>query len=348
METKSRFWLLVLVAGLLLGALFVNACAGPAAPAAPSPTTAAVVAPIAVPPKATQPPAAVKPVVDTAVIQKAWESGPHNNQYDLYKGPNTYCASCHSPGNWDPKATVGKPPNCWSCKFPTDKEVRISPNAPLIKEADWKKIGCYVCHQVKDGVVDPKIAIWNNGTGKYDTVTSTTDLCEKCHTDSLGGSMHKIDLGGGAHSNQIGQVVQRPEACTDCHDPHSMKADCKSCHAKAFPAEKPIVGHDAAHAKIMCVACHDATGKSVDLIPGTKTFSTGTFSVSKSGGPPSFTPAYSHEFKKAVANAECLRCHYANNPFSLRSLVTPTPVPTKPSASPAGTPVAKPNPSPTK
>ena len=159
METKSRIWLLVLLAGLLLGALFVNACAAPATPTAlpaatptkapaAAPTTApiptaVVVAPTAAPPKPTQPPVSVKPIADTTAIQKAWESGPHNNAYDLYKGPNTYCSSCHSPANWDPKATVGKPPNCWSCKFPTDKEVRISPKAPLIKEADWKKIGCY-------------------------------------------------------------------------------------------------------------------------------------------------------------------------------------------------------------
>ena len=192
-----------------------------------------------------------------------------------------------------------------------------------------------------------KIAIWNNGTGKYDAVTSTTDLCEKCHVDSLGGSDHKIDLGGGAHSNQIGTTVKRPEACTDCHDPHSMKADCKTCHAKAFAADKKIVGHDAAHANIMCVACHDATAKTVDVISGTKTFSTGTVALSKAGVS-TFTPAVSHEFQKAVSNVECLRCHYDKNPFSLKSMVTPTAVPTKPSASPAATPAAKPNPSPTK
>ena len=272
MKEQARIRFLVTIAVCLLVALLVTACGAPApAPTAtpPPPTkapapAAATTAPTAVPPTAapTKPAATAvpaKPAVDQATIQKAWESGPHNNKYDLYHGPNTYCARCHSPANWDPKATVGTAPNCFSCKFPTDKEVRISPKAPLIAEADWKKVNCTVCHEVKGGVTDGKIAIWNQGTGKYDSVTSTTDLCEKCHVDSLGGTDHKVKLGGGAHSNQIGQTKQRPEACTDCHDPHSAKADCKACHAAAFPpANTTNQGHSAVHAKVACVGCHNA------------------------------------------------------------------------------------------
>lgn len=361
MTDRSRIILAVLVMGLVLGAVAIGACNTPTATQAP-PTTAAVPAtPTSAPPKATvapptatlqpapatQMPAPVKPAVDQATIQKLWESGRHNNTYDLGRGPNTYCARCHSPANWDPKAAPGRPPNCLSCKFATDKEVRIAPTAPLILEADWKKVGCYVCHEVKGTVVDAKIVIWNNGTRKYDPVTSTTDLCEKCHTDSIGGSMHKINLGGGAHSNQIGQTVHRPEACTDCHDPHSMKADCKKCHTASFPpAKTTIAGHDAAHVNVTCVGCHNSLPElKIDKVPGTNLISTGTFGSGMGGGAPSFTPAYSHEFKKAVV---CTVCHFDNNPLKLRSLVTPTPVPTKPAAPAAGTPAAMPSPSPTK
>jgi hypothetical protein len=257
------------------------------------------------------------------------------------------CARCHSPGNWDPAAKADPPPNCVSCKFPTDKEVRIAKSNLLIAAADWKKVGCYVCHEVTGTVVNPKIAIWNNGTKKYDAVSSTTQLCQKCHEDSIGGSQHRINLGGGAHSNQIGQTVRRPEACTDCHNPHSMKADCKNCHAAAFAADKKIVGHDAAHAKVTCVACHDATKAAISKVEATGMWVTGSVGVSMGGGPPSFTAAYSHEFKKAVANAECIRCHYANNPWKLTSLVTPTPVPTKPAGTPVVPAPATPSPSPT-
>ncbi len=340
---RARF---LLIALLLVLVIALVACASTPAPTpTPVPPTAApkAVAPTAAPPPAPPPastPVAPKPAVDVAAIQKAWESGRHNNKYDLGRGPNTMCSRCHSPGNWDPAAKADPPPNCVSCKFPTDKEVRIAKSNLLIAEADWKMVGCYVCHEVKGGVVDPKIAIWNNGTKKYDAVTSTTDLCEKCHEDSIGGSMHRINLGGGAHSNQIGQTVQRPEACTDCHNPHSLKADCKSCHAAAFAADKKIVGHDAAHANVTCVACHDALKSAVGKVEATNIWTTGTFAAGMGGGPPAFTAAYSHEFKKAVANAECIRCHYTNNPWKLTSLVTPTPVP--------ATPTAKPMPSPTK
>jgi hypothetical protein len=353
--------------------LALGGCSTPTPTPAPPTIAPAPATPTSVPPKATlapvpptqapaaptQVPAPVKPVADQAAITKLWASGRHNNTYDLGRGPNTYCARCHSPGNWDPKAVPGKPPNCMSCKFPTDKEVRIATTNALIPAADWKMVGCYVCHETKGTVVDAKIAIWNNGTGKYDQVTSTTDLCEKCHADSIGGSMHKINLGGGAHSNQIGQIVQRPEACTDCHDPHSMKADCKKCHADSFPpAKTTTAGHDAAHANVTCVGCHNSLPElRVDKVPGTNLISTGTFGSGMGGGPPAFTPAYSHEFKKAVV---CTVCHFDNNPLKLRSLVTPTPAPaavtpaagtpapTKPAAPAAGTPAAVPSPSPTK
>jgi hypothetical protein len=60
-----------------------------------------------------------------ALYWNAWEAGPHANTYDLEKGPNTYCAKCHSPTNWDPAAVVDPPPNCVSCKFPFESEPRI-------------------------------------------------------------------------------------------------------------------------------------------------------------------------------------------------------------------------------
>lgn len=324
-----RTWLTLAIVGFLLTALILIAACGqaPAAtPTAPAPKAAAV--PTEKPVSAEQ----------AAKIKVEWEAGPHNNTYDLYHGPNTYCARCHSPKKWDPKATVGKPPNCFSCKFPTDKAVRISPLAPLIEEADWKVIGCDNCHPTDaQGNVSAKVAIWNNATSSYDAVKSNTALCEKCHIDSLGGTRHKIRLGGGAHSNQIGQTVKRPEECTDCHNPHSAKASCASCHEKAM-ANTNIVAHTAAHKTVTCVACHDATDMKVGVDPNTKMVTTGTVAVS--GGVETFTAEFSHDFKKGVT---CTRCHFDKNPFNIRSMVTPTPA-ASPSAAakPATTPVATP------
>jgi hypothetical protein len=312
---------------VVLSACSLSSAPTPTATPVPKPaTTATSVAPAA-------PTAKVVSAERVAAIRTAWESGRHNNKYDLYKGPNTYCAVCHSPLNWDPKATVNVPPNCFSCKFPTDKEVRISPKAPLIAEGDWKKLDCAVCHRVSaSNVVDPAIAIWNNGTKAYEAVKTPSELCGKCHVDSIGGSRHMIRLGGGAHSNQIGSAKKRPAECTDCHDPHSMKADCKACHAASFAADTKTQGHDAAHAKVTCTACHDASGMKAAPVEaqGGRWLSVG---ISVTAGRESATPAYSHYFARAV---DCTRCHYNDNPWKLRSLV-PTPTP-KPAASPVPSP----------
>lgn len=327
----------IVCAGVALLVLVIALAACQSVPApAPTvvpPTAEPAVAPTTAPPTAVPPTAAPTAALrtaryDEATAKKLWEAGPHNNEYDLYRGPNTYCARCHSPRNWDPKATVGKAPNCFSCKFPTDKEVRISPQAPLIPEDNWAKVGCDTCHPDGKG---PRLAIWNNGTGQFDPVLTSTQLCEKCHTDSLGGTRHKIRLGGGAHSNQIGTTEHRPELCIDCHDPHSGEASCSNatCHTDVLKPEKKIEGHDAAHAKVTCVACHDASGMAVGLDEASKMWTTGTNAVSR--GTTTFTPAFSHDFKKGV---ECNRCHFEKNPWKLW-VPTPTPAPARPTATPA-------------
>lgn len=316
----------ILLGGLVLLALALTLTACGAA-STPAPTATLAPPPTQPPPAPTlAPPTPVPPTptpaYDLGAIQAAWEAGPHNNKYDLGKGPNTYCSMCHSPQNWDPKATVGTAPNCVSCKFPFDKEVRNAPENPLIPEDQWKPIGCTVCHPSGKG---PEYAIWNNGTGKYDSVLTTTALCEKCHVDSLGGTRHKIQLGGGAHSNQIGTTVARPEFCTDCHDPHSGEASCTTCH-DVRKADTTIVGHMAMHAKVECVACHDASGLEVSPVEPDNLWTTGTTASAR--GATTFTPKFSHDFQKAV---DCARCHFTGNKWGLWE-PTPTPAP-QPTAS---------------
>lgn len=195
----------------------VSIMAGCSPASAPVPALAPTPSPAPAPKPSTAPSAPV-PVVpalvkDVAAVTKAWENSAHNNKYDLGRGPNTFCARCHSPQNWDPAAKPGPTkmgavtlPSCVSCKFPADKEVRISTTAPLIAAADWKVISCTVCHKVEAGGTDPRPVIWNNTNKSYDSVSDNTALCEKCHTDSVNGTRHKVKLGGGAHSNQIGMT----------------------------------------------------------------------------------------------------------------------------------------------
>ncbi len=281
----------------------------------PVPQTVVVVAT----PAPTKAPEPAKSPADLNAIQAAYKTSTHSNDWGEGRGPNTLCARCHSPRNWDPAAKTGPPPNCVACKFPFDKEVRKPPPGTnvFIEQKDWKNIGCDVCHQVANNVVDPKPVMWNQATGKYDTIVDNTALCEKCHTDDLGGSKHKVALGGPAHTAQIGLTAPRPQQCTDCHDPHSQKASCTNCHKTLSKA----AGHDAAHAKVACDACHDAAGLKVGPNSDNTRWVAFVSSSSPTGGPPSLSPVTSHVLQKAV---DCTRCHYDNNPQKLRSLVTPT------------------------
>ena len=335
-----RNWLLLLlplVAGLLLCLVLLSGCGPAAAPptAIPLPTYTPYPTYTPVPPPAIpiSPPTKVPEptkAVNLAAIQAAYQTSTHANDYGEGRGPNTLCSRCHSPRNWDPKAVPGPAPNCIACKFPFDKEVRKPPpnTNSFIEQKDWKNIGCDVCHKVDTkGVVEPMPAIWNQATGKYDAVATTTELCEKCHTDSLGGSKHKIMLGGPVMANQIGMTVKRPQQCTDCHDPHSQKASCESCHKDARTPAKPIKGHDAEHAKVTCDACHDASGLKLGPTADNTKWVAFKSTTSPAGGPPTLTQVTSHVLQRTV---DCTRCHYDNNPWKLRSLVPPTATPRPP------------------
>jgi hypothetical protein len=289
-----------------------------------------------VPPQTTK---ATEPVktVDLTAIQAAYKLSSHSNDWGEGRGPNTYCARCHSPRNWDVNAKAGPAPNCMACKFPFDKEVRKPPAGTntFIEQKDWKNIGCDICHQVNaSGVVDPKPVMWNQATGKYDAVADNTALCEKCHADSIGGSKHKMTIGGPAHTTEIGLTIPRPQQCTDCHDPHSQQASCAKCHGDVYKT-KPNTGHIAAHTKIACDACHDASGLALGPNADKTMWVAFQMTTSPAGGPPTASQVTSHVLQKAVV---CTRCHYDNNPNKLRSMVTPTA--TRPATT--GTPVAAP------
>lgn len=319
---------------LLAGALLILALALYACAPAPTPTAEPTPVPSPIPPTPTSLP-------DQSDIVAAWQGSIHNI-YDLYYGPNTWCARCHSPQNWDPAATPGRPPNCFSCKFPQDAEVRVANGNDLIPQEEWVGIPCSTCHVVNgNGIASSEIAWQNPITDAYVAVNNSTELCEKCHTtttNNLFGSAvsHKIAFGS-AHLYYAGYTEDSnppPQYCTDCHDPHSLVAKtCEDCHTI----------DEATHAKnsyasmkdtVTCMACHDA---SAAFAPAGVSYGVGPFGENSvwvpvdatlSQGEPANTPIVSHAIQGEVV---CTLCHSAGNAYGLVVLTAagaPAPTPT--------------------
>ncbi len=300
---------------------------------------------------------ALEPTVSPqADIWTAWESSPHAQTYALEKGPNDYCARCHSPQNWNTAAQIDPPPNCVSCKFPNEPEPRVAESNVLIPEEAWQDIGCAVCHHVEDGVAEADIAWLNVSTNYYETVTSSTALCEKCHADS-----ETLQ-----HGRHISDSVHADFTCTDCHDAHTTIASCTAagchtefttryptfipehtdqmdeqectvCHASVADIhmnildETPVAclechefqmgeyaepryqtAHSNVHANVACTACHDGSALEVGPMPNGDQWI--TFRTTSLLGRDSTTPYQSHNVQR---EAECVRCHYPDNPWSL-------------------------------
>ncbi len=274
----------------------------------------------------------------------AWEFGPHAAIYDLSKGPNTYCARCHSPANWDPQAIIDAPPNCVSCKFQNEADVRIAAGNPLVPEAEWKGVECSTCHRIQDGKLVAEPAWHDQETGYYESIESTSELCEKCHMDTET-LRHKRELGDQAHAGFT---------CTSCHDPHSMEASCSQsgCHnvsggISAVPAGHPPMAftsctqqgchigtgfstkpamtavvnvtwnhQDGRHIAVTCVACHDASDMQVKYLEEENMWV--VFRTKELLGQYSEEVYQAHAITRTV---NCARCHYVGNPWGLAESV---------------------------
>ncbi len=260
-------------------------------------------------------PELVTPILslEQATIETAWANSPHANTYNLEKGPNTYCARCHSPENWDSTAKIDSPPNCLSCKFPNESQVRIASSNSLVSQEDWKNIGCEICHNVQDGVVSAQTAWLDIETGYHEATSQPDQLCTKCHMDTAT-LKHGIDLGNQVHKGF---------SCINCHEPHSTTASCVSsgCHAdlKNVSVDKTSpVYHSNIHAMVNCVACHDASGMDI-LNPEGGTNWTTYRTVQSVQGPVSEIYS-SHNLQRTV---NCQKCHFSGNPYGLPDSANP-------------------------
>ena len=325
--TRKRF---IVLGAIILLMLVASGCQAP--PEIQEVEVTVVVEPTAVPTEIPE---------DQTEYHVAWESGPHST-YDQGHGPNDWCARCHSPQNWNPEATVGRPPNCVSCKFP-GSEMTVGDGNVLIEEEDWNAIPCESCH-VMVGDFAAEIAWLNPISMEYVAVSNSTELCEKCHVSTTGtnnpsGSAvdHKITLGGSAHLNYGGFINEEapPTYCTDCHDPHTAEpAQCVDCHAEAIETAEHAGGaYGEMRDTVTCMACHDASGADAgphpdednDLwVPQLTTISRGQASTSA---------IVSHSIVFAV---DCDRCHFEDNPWELtfRTATGEIPPPPEPTPTP--------------
>ena len=270
----------------------------------------------------------------------AWQTGPHGAVYDLGKGPNTYCAQCHSPLEWDSNARIDPPPNCVSCKFATDSAVRVAAGNPLISESDWHGIQCQVCHRIENAKkADSQLAWYNAASGFYETVLDSTQLCNKCHRDTEA-LRYAVSLGDQVHSGFT---------CTQCHDPHNLVATCtqSGCHTGLVGESRisphatgadvgtcnstgchdndtmtgrptPVISKDGwnhrslTHSKVSCEACHDASGMEVGPLEGSDRW--GTIRKVTLLGRTTEKPYPSHDLQREV---DCARCHFPANPWGM-------------------------------
>jgi len=246
-----------------------------------------------------------EPGPDPAAIEVAWSSSPHANTFVLdTAGNNNACAQCHAPINWVPSID-DLPESCFTCKF----ELEEPP--PLIPESEWMNVPCNVCHKVdkKDNILPEYAWLEIAPLGEYAEVATTTELCQKCHRE-IDLPEHELVQVGGAHADYV---------CTDCHNPHDMKASCGAidCHEDVIEPVTPLAGHDEDHQLVSCVACHDADGLEVgfheDLGLWT-TFAPGSFG--EGATPVAYT---SHNI---VLEAPCERCHFAANPWGLSDSIS--------------------------
>jgi len=315
--------LVVLLIASALVACAETATSEPASP--PSPTK--------VPPTATPVPPAPTPLPDQSAYLTAWSSGPHADNYDEGKGPNTWCSRCHSPQNWDPAAVPGPPPSCMTCKFPTDEEIRIAEGNPLVLPEDWVGIPCMTCHVVDENGIAGENAWFNPVKEEHEAVNTSTELCEKCHVSTTGNAFgsavdHQITLGGSAHLNYGGFLgeVAPPTYCTDCHSPHSTEPkQCEDCHASVLTSDTHMKGMNAIMLdKLTCMACHDASGLDVGPPPDDPDGKWVTQLTTMGRAGPSTDVVLSHSIVFEVA---CDRCHFEENPWELTYLTAEGEIP---------------------
>lgn len=275
-------------------------------------------------------------------LRAIWRRGSHSKISFESEYAQPYCAKCHSPQDWDPKANPGETPGCAEAIVKPQHGATGGGDAQLNSTATWHAVECKTCHLIgRDGDPLRGIIWWNQETGKAETISESIDLCTKCHTKTSDVD-NSVDLGNDEFHTTL--------SCVACHDPHSTTASCTntgchpnveehltiitdlaiepnhetappggcsggtSCHMQSTQvAEQGLLPHIGVyHTYLTCAACHDGAGMEVGPVDGS--FMWTTFQTVEWNGLTAKRPKYSHVITTEV---DCARCHFEGNPWEL-------------------------------
>jgi hypothetical protein len=173
---------------------------------------------------------------------------------DVIHGPETEnCIACHAPtsvlstGGDEVKALA---------HFFTTTNGQFSSSTVSTNTSEWPSVTCTACH---DPHTSNQLAYFNSGTGTYQAMTNSAQLCGQCHgnlrfpdTDHLSYNI----LTGKGGIGVLDQQLMGGVTCTECHmhtsDVTGSNSKMAGGHSWAISVSEP-----GGQETVSCLNCHD-------------------------------------------------------------------------------------------
>lgn len=247
MLRRHSIFILAVSSTCMLVAWCAAGLAGSAAAGAFTPAAAPTPAPTP-----TQVPNHIASPEELLTAQAQWARSRHSSTYDGGMGANTTCAQCKAPRNWDPNAPAAESAHdCSLCKRePGKPRPQLTGGVP-VEQNMWQNITCDICHQPSGNSYYTGLSFWNQNLGKYEVLSTSADLCSKCHSEQHGFQVIFEQTTSPAHNGWD---------CTRCHGSHNSPVKCTDCHD---PTRGRGADAHSLHPNVGCTTCHDAGGLAI-------------------------------------------------------------------------------------